>query len=179
MRQSIWVPLLRFAFCLVLGTASISQAAYIKRFSTITNGAVTFTGNTIGLNKAANANTPGTSGAIGTFIASNNPTSVDGTYPLGTTATWQGNASQATLVVPPGSTVLYAELIWSGSYSYGGENVSAFLNNSVSFNTPIGTNSVTPDAASARYRGRFARCADPVSQRVQNSSEFLTCTEDR
>ena len=151
--QSVWVLWLRFAFCLLLGAASISHAAYVNRFTTITNGAVTFTGNTIGLNKQAGANAPGTSGSIGTFIASSNPTSVDGTYPLGTTATWQANASQATLVVPAGSTVLYAELIWSGSYSYGGETVSAFLNNNVTFRTPLGANSVAPAAATAQTIG--------------------------
>ena len=147
---------LRFVCCLVLGAASISHAAYVNRFATITNGAITFTGNTIGLDKQAGANAPGAAGSIGTFIASNNPTSVDGTYPLGTTATWPGNASQATLAVPAGSTVLYAELIWSGSYSYGGENVSAFLNNSVSFNTPLGVNSVAPDAATSQTNGTGA-----------------------
>ena len=151
--QSVCVLWLRFVFCLLLGAASISHAAYVNRFTTITNGAVTFTGNTIGLNKQAGANAPGTSGAIGTFIASTNPTSVDGTYPLGTTATWQANASQATLVVPAGGTVLYAELIWSGSYSYGGENVSAFLNNNVTFNTPLGANSVAPAAATSQTLG--------------------------
>lgn len=145
--QSVSQLSLRFVFCLLLGAASISHAAYVNRFSTIANGAVTFTGNTIGLNKQAGANAPGTSGSIGTFIAANNPTSVDGTYPAGTTAAWLSNASQAVLVVPTGSTVLYAELIWSGSYSYGGENVSAVLNNSVTFRTPLGTNSVAPATA--------------------------------
>lgn len=144
---------LRFVFFLLLSVTTISHAAYVTRFTTITNGAVTFTGNTIGLNKQASANAPGTSGAIGTFIASTNPTSVDGTYPVGTTATWQANASQAVLVVPTGSTILYAELIWSGSYSYGGEDVSAFLNNNVSFRTPSGINSVASATATAQTIG--------------------------
>ena len=142
-------------YALLLFGLNLAQAAYVTRFSTVTNGAITFTGNTIGLNKQASANAPGTSGAIGTFIADNNPTSVDGTYPLGTTATWQANAAQATLKFPiiGTSTVLYAELIWSGSYSYGGENVSAFLNNAVTFTTPSGTMAVLPDAATSQIRG--------------------------
>jgi hypothetical protein len=52
--------------------------------------------------------------------------------------------------------VLYAELVWGGSYSYGGatgSNVSAFLNNAVSFTTPAGTSSVAPNAATARQLG--------------------------
>lgn len=129
-----------------------ADAAYVQRYSTITNGALTFTGNTIGLNKAANANAPGTSGAIGTFIAEG-ATTQDGTYPVGTTANWTLNASRAVLNIPAGSTILYAELIWSGSYAYGGENVSTSLNSSVSFITPLGTNSIAPNAASSQTIG--------------------------
>jgi large repetitive protein len=127
-------------------------AAYVQRYSTINNGAITFTGNTIGLNKAAGVNTPGTSGAIGTFIAAGAATQ-DGTYPVGTTSTWQANASRAVLTIPAGSVVLYAELIWSGSYSYGGENVSASLGSNVTFATPLGTSSVAPVAATAQTLG--------------------------
>jgi large repetitive protein len=134
-----------------LGTTPI-YAAYVQRYSTINNGAITFTGNTIGLNKTAGANTPGTSGAIGTFIAAGAATQ-DGTYPVGTTSTWQANASRAVLTIPAGSVVLYAELIWSGSYSYGGENVSASLGTNVTFATPLGTNSVAPVAATAQTLG--------------------------
>ena len=142
-------------YALLFCGLNLAQAAYVTRFSTVTNGAITFTGNTIGLNKLANANAPGASGAIGTFIAANNPTSVDGTYPAGTTATWQANAAQANLKFPiiGTSTVLYAELIWSGSYSYGGESVSAFLNNAVTFTTPLSTVAVLPDAATSQIRG--------------------------
>jgi uncharacterized repeat protein (TIGR01451 family) len=148
---------MRWAARCMLGLAllvwvSWAHAAYINRFTTITNGAITFTGNTIGLNKAANSNAPGTSGAIGTFI-STNAASQDGTYPLGTTSSWTANASTATLAYPVASTVIYAELIWSGSYSYGGENVSAFLNNTVTFITPLGINAVAPAAASAQTLG--------------------------
>jgi large repetitive protein len=132
--------------------AGTADAAYQQRFSTIANGGLTFTGNTIGLNKASNANAPGTAGAIGTFITTNTAL-VDGTYPAGTTANWALNSSSAILTIPPGSTILYAELIWSGSYSYGGENVSASLNNAVTFNTPFGSSAVSPAAATAQTLG--------------------------
>jgi large repetitive protein len=138
--------------CLVALSTTPLYAAYVQRYSTINNGAITFTGNTIGLNKTAGVNTPGTSGAIGTFIAAG-ATTQDGTYPVGTTSTWQANASRAVLTIPAGSVVLYAELIWSGSYSYGGENVSASLGTSVTFITPLGTNSVAPVAATAQTLG--------------------------
>ena len=114
-------------FIFLLGFASPTHAVYVNRYSTITNGALTFTGNTLGLDMTANANAPGTSGSIGTFISLNTAL-VDGTYPAGTTGDWTKNGSAATLNIPAGSTILYAELIWSGSYSYGGEDVSASIN---------------------------------------------------
>ena len=151
----------------------IAAAAYQLRYSTITNGALTFTGNTLGLSKQAGANAPGTVDGIGTFITAN-PALRETTYPLepngrgGTTGMWTLNGSAATLNLPPGSTVLYAELIWSGSYSYGGEDVSAFLNNSVTFTTPGGTTfQVAPDPATASTlgtKGPNGTCAsDPDS----------------
>jgi large repetitive protein len=144
--------MLRIALWSVLCGAQFAHAAYVNRYSNIANGALTFTGNTIGLNKAASTNAPGASGAIGTFITTN-ATSVDGTYPAGTTSTWQTNASRAILSIPPGSNVLYAELIWSGSYSYGTENVSAFLGNAVTFTTPSGSNSISPTVATSQTLG--------------------------
>lgn len=143
----------RFVLACLWGVCAMPvNAAYIQRYSAINNGAITFTGNTIGLNKAANTNAPGTSGAIGTFIAAG-ATTQDGTYPAGTTASWPQNASTATLSIPTGSSVLYAELIWSGSYSYGGESVMASLGNNVTLTTPLGTNSVAPVAATAQTLG--------------------------
>ena len=122
--------------------------AYILRYNTTTNGAVTFTGNTLGLSKQSNANNPGTEGSIGAFTTVNTALR-DNTYPEGTTADWTLNSSAAILDIPAGSTILYAELIWAGSWNYGGENVSAFLNNAVNFTTPSGTFSISPDPATA------------------------------
>src|SRR5262245_18588969 len=128
-------------------------AAYITRFNTITTGALTFTGNTLGLSKQANANAPGTSDGIGTFITTNT-TLRETTYPFGTTGDWTRDSSAAVLNMPAGSTVRYAELIWSGSYSYGGEDVSAALNNSVTFTTPGGqTFIIAPDPTTAQTLG--------------------------
>ncbi|HEU5100147.1 MAG TPA: hypothetical protein VFU22_14060, partial [Roseiflexaceae bacterium] len=130
-----------------------AAAAYQLRYTTITTGALTFTGNTLGLSKQLNTNAPGTAHGIGTFITTNT-TLRDGTYPFGTTADWALNGSAANLTMPAGSTVLYAELIWSGSYSYGGEDVFAALNNSVSFTTPAGQSFiVAPDPATAQTLG--------------------------
>jgi large repetitive protein len=120
------------------------HAAYVKRYTTIANGGMTYTGNTLGLSKGSNNNAPGTNGSIGTFITSLSSTSKDGTYPFYTTGLWGDNASSAVLRLPVGSTVLYAELIWGGSYYYGGEDVSGSLDKAVSFTTPGGSSSVSP-----------------------------------
>src|SRR6476646_9453577 len=113
------IALLIAAMLPLSGLFSVQTAAasYQLRYSAITTGALTFTGNTLGLSKATNINAPGTSTGIGTFISTNTALR-DGTYPFnattGTTANWALDSSAATLIMPPGSTVRYAELIWSG-----------------------------------------------------------------
>nr|WP_141504994.1 DUF11 domain-containing protein [Paenibacillus luteus] len=111
-------------------------------------GAITFTGNTLGLSRSEVAGVPGTSDSIGAFVTTNTAVRY-GTYPLGTTSNYLENSSAATLVLPAGSTVLYAELIWGGTYINGTVNLSAAINNPVSFQTPLGTSSVSPDAATS------------------------------
>ncbi|MGP6149924.1 tandem-95 repeat protein [Priestia flexa] len=120
---------------------------YINRFLGNANGAITFTGNTFGLSKQNNANTPGTAHSIGTFFSAN-ASSVDGSYPIGTTADWRQNASSTILRLPSTTTrILYAELIWGGLYTSTDENVSAFINNSITFRTPSGSFTIAPDTA--------------------------------
>src|SRR6185295_6885686 len=129
-----------------------AHAQWVTRHSVIAPGSITFIGNTLGLSKLLNANAPGIEHSIGAFITIDT-TLQDGTYPLGTTSDWHLDSATAILTLPPGSTVLYAELVWAGSYSYGGEDVSAFRDSAVTFTTPAGTSSVSPDPATAKNRG--------------------------
>lgn len=138
---------------LLLASAVPAAAQYTTRFTTNANGAVLFVGNTLGLDKAANANGPGTNGSIGTFITTDTSARNGTLWPFGTTASWSLNRSAATLAMPAGSTVLYAELIWGGSYSAGGQDVSASLNTPVTFITPNGSNSISPDGTTAKTLG--------------------------
>jgi uncharacterized repeat protein (TIGR01451 family) len=124
----------------------------IERYSEIKQGALIFTGNTLGLSKENGENLPGTAGSIGGF------TTIDTTLPVPTgwesivdlpngeniTLNWQENSSSAELNIPAGSTILHAELIWGGSSSVTGEDVSAFINGPISFTTPDGTSSISP-----------------------------------
>ncbi|MFB8374584.1 hypothetical protein ACWIE6_19040 [Paenibacillus taichungensis] len=105
--------------------------AFILRYNTTMNGAMTFTGNTLGLNKVANQNNQGTVGCIGAFITLNTSLRA-GNFPLGTTLDYTQNSSAAILSLHNGSSVLYAELIWAGSYNYGGQNVSGWSQNRLS-----------------------------------------------
>ncbi|MGH2707862.1 MAG: hypothetical protein ACRDJK_06165, partial [Actinomycetota bacterium] len=161
--RAIQRPAIAAALALILAMlwSAEAWAVYINRYSTTNRGAVTFTGNTLGLSKRSNQNRPGIEDSIGTFITTN-LLSQDGTYPFGTTANWQQNNSSAVLNLPGGSTVLYAELIWGGTSNQGGENVTAFLNNAVSLTTPFGSFSVPPAAATAQSGAntRYVRSAN-------------------
>ncbi|MGL5416309.1 MAG: DUF7507 domain-containing protein [Clostridium sp.] len=129
----------------------------INRFSTIDRGALIFTGNTLGLAGYLASITPFPTGtvppllpgpgavdSIGTFITTQNLTAAGG-WPLGTTDNYLQNSSSAQVIIPPGSTILYAELIWSGIIVNQDFNLLANLNSSVNFMTPVATTPITPD----------------------------------
>ena len=112
-------------------------------------GAITFTGNTLGLGRSDTVGVPGTIGSIGAFVTTDTALQF-GSYPPGTTNDFNLNSSSAILRMPPGSTVLYAELVWSGTYTNTSGNVSAFIDKSISFTTPQGNVlSIAPDPATA------------------------------
>ncbi|WP_052380483.1 Ig-like domain-containing protein [Paenibacillus camerounensis] len=122
--------------------------AFQLRYNTTMNGAMTFTGNTLGLNKTTNQNNQGIVGSIGAFSTLNTALQA-GNFPLGTTLNYTLNASSAVLNLPAGASVLYAELIWSASYNTGGNNLIGLIGSSVTFTTPAGVFSVAPDPATA------------------------------
>jgi len=122
----------------------VTSIPLVVRSTVNATGAITFTGNTLGLSRSETVGVPGTQDSIGAFTTTNADVRF-GTYPLGTTSLYQSNSSAAILILPAGSTVLYAELIWGGSYINGTVNLSAAINNPVTFITPAGTSSVTPD----------------------------------
>lgn len=130
---------------------------------------MTITGNAMGLSKSS-TNAPGTNGSIGTFSTTDTSVRENSSWGPGTTGDWTKNSAAAVLRLPAGSAVLYAELVWGGSYRYGGEDVSAHLNSPVTLTTPMGSYSVTPAASTAKTTGGseyyYVRSAD-VTARVQ------------
>ncbi len=158
------------AFALAALAAPAANAAYVQVYSTIQKGALTFTGNTLELggNAVTNSGTPGTSATGGAFIAVELPGTRYGTFPFGTTgptAQFVNNASRAVLNVPPGATVLYAELIWSGTI---GTLTAGQLNSNVTFKTPSGgTYTISPNGATAGNSGTYYTRSANVTGLVQ------------
>lgn len=103
--------------------------SFIQRFSTIERGGIQFIGNTLGLSKGTNADVPGVLGSIGAFTTLNS--SQVSTFPIGTTLDYLQNGSSATLNLPFGSSILYAELVWGGLYKSQTQDISTLLNNPI------------------------------------------------
>lgn len=122
---------------------------FIQRYSNVKKGGIAFCGNTLGLSKATNQNAPGTQGSIGAFT-SLNPALQVGTFPAGTTLSYLQNGSRATLNLPAGSVILYAELVWGGLFRSSANDISSLTNNSVIFTTALGAFTVPPDPATAQ-----------------------------
>ena len=87
------------------------EPGYLQRRVVTTNGAITFVGNALGLNKESTTDSPGTAGSIGTFITTDTSLRDNPTWPFGTTGDWHLNSSSASLGMPAGSRVIHAELI--------------------------------------------------------------------
>ncbi|MCR8842108.1 hypothetical protein NQ117_00270 [Paenibacillus sp. SC116] len=123
---------------------------FIVRFSDNDVGAITFTGNTLGLSGLNG--TAGTQDFIGALVTTNTAVQL-GNFPPGTTNDFNLDNSSAILRLPPGSSILYAELVWAGTYAVlnGTTNFEAFIDKSVSITTPQNTTlSVAPDPATAQ-----------------------------
>lgn len=123
---------------------------FVNRFSALSNAAITFTGNTLGLARSNTLGVPGNRGSLGAFITTDT-SSQFGSYPPGTTDNFRLNRSSAILRLPPNATVEYAELIWAGSYRdyAGNENLIADIDNPITLETPAGSFQISPDPATA------------------------------
>lgn len=144
--------------------------AIIRRFSTIRQGGIVFTGNTAGLSPV-NATGGQIAGSIAVFTSLNTALQVAG-YPAGTTLSYALNGSAAQLALPAGATVIHAELIWGGLFRSSTQDLSAITDNAVTFGTPQQTASLTGDPltgnnllipANGTTLGFYTRTADVTS----------------
>lgn len=147
--MKLYAPLL---FAIVTATALPRAAeAQSLRFTATAPGGIVGTGNTLGLAKATDQNSPGNRDSIGTFISLTNsidalPVSAGGPWPMGTTSDWTKNGSTAILDLPE-AEVLYAELVWGGSFQYGTEDVMNKLGSSVAITANGTTAMIAPNPA--------------------------------
>lgn len=165
MRPPALVPALALALAAGL-VATPAQAAYVQVYSTIQKGALTFTGNTLELGGTSSASgAPGTAGTGGAFIAAGSAGAC-GSFPAGTTCTWPNNASAAVLRMPPGASVLYAELIWSGLIG----SLGSAVDTPITFTTPSGSSyTVSPSGATAGNSGTYYTRSANVTGFVQSA----------
>ncbi|MEJ9222075.1 hypothetical protein P4H46_28205 [Paenibacillus glucanolyticus] len=141
---------------------------FVLRFSGNDTGAITFTGNTLGLSGLNGV--AGTQDFIGALVTTDTSLQV-GNFPPGTTSDFNLDSASAILNLLPASSILYAELIWAGTYAVTGgtTNFAPFIDKSVTVTTPLGTTvSVAPDPVTAQLlfiNGNFNyfRSADVTS----------------
>lgn len=129
----------------VLGATSSGSIKYINRFSTTDQGALTFIGNSVGLTDPAIKENE----TAGNFIGPEAPnTATSGSTQ--TTKDWTQNGSFSNLVLPKNSSVLYAELVWGGSYKYDNVSIENKIDTPVTLVAPTNTQSkVSPDPATS------------------------------
>jgi uncharacterized repeat protein (TIGR01451 family)/MYXO-CTERM domain-containing protein len=139
------------------------QADSELRFSSTAAGNVVATGNALGLSKQLNANGPGIVDGVGTFTCLDDdsvddmPQNLGNPWWAGTTNDWTENGAAADLVLPDDSEILYAELLWGGSWAYGAEDVSAHLDHPVSLSFGNDTMEAAPDPETALTLDEFAQ----------------------
>ncbi|MEB9553583.1 DUF11 domain-containing protein, partial [Bacillus cereus] len=111
----------------------------------------------------------GENSAIGVFTSIDTTLQVPG-YPPGTTNNFALNSSSAILNIPPDSVIEYAELVWAGSCRSGTQDVIPFINNNISFSTPLGTFSIAPDPATAQENIIPPNTASATSEYVRSAN---------
>lgn len=143
----------------VVAAWSSPVTAVELRYSTTAPGRVVAIGNTLGLAKQVAANGPGGEDSIGTFVSlesitDETPVNAANPWFVGTTNDWHHNGAAAYLELRAGtevqpSEILYAELLWGGSYKYASEDVTADLETPVNLTSDGASLQVSPDAATA------------------------------
>ncbi len=160
---------------MALGLLATTAHASELRFSQTAAGRVVATGNTLGLSKEFSLNGPGIEDSIGTFITldgasvDDDPANPGNPWPTGTTGDWTANGSEATLTVPAGAEVLYAELVWGGSTADGSEDVTAFVDDPVTLAFGGDTELVTPDGVTALDISEIAFSGFPANYYMRSA----------
>ncbi len=113
----------------------------VQRFTTTTRGAMILAGNTLNCRLATPYPPAGNDYGNGSYISTNTSLVVSSGFPLGTTNNPLQSSSTAVINIPSGSTILYAQLFWS-IYS---PSVPPGVDNPITFQTPVGNYSISPN----------------------------------
>lgn len=148
--------------------------SFIQRYSDIKRGGILFVGNTLGLSKIANLNQAGTLGSIGAFTSLDTTLKVND-FPFGTTLNYLQNGSSATLTLPVGSSVLYAELVWGGLFRSTVNNFATIYYTAAE--RPLSENTNTVQLAVVSNRLSIIKTVDkPVAIKGENLHYTSTIT---
>ncbi len=149
---------------LTIAAAPSAPAAAVPlvRYESSGPGALAVTGNTLGL--AGDQDGPGADDRIGVFTDADLVLQVDG-WPPGTTDDWRLASSEAVLDLPAGATIVYAELVWGGSFE---ADLAGDIDGPVTLTLPSGASvEVDPDPSSAAELGAYyGRSADVTASIV-------------
>ncbi|MEI6728490.1 MAG: Ig-like domain-containing protein [bacterium] len=130
----------------VLGVTSSGSIKYINRFSTTDQGGLTFIGNSVGLTDSKITENE----TAGNFItpAASATDSISNSAAI--TSDWSKNGSFSNLVLPKNATILYAELVWGGSYKYDNVSLENKIDTPVTLLNPSSSESkISPDPATS------------------------------
>lgn len=123
----------------------------LEQYSDRIYGNITFIGNALTLSRRQNRifetgqRVAGTFDIGGAFITTDTTSRCGTTFPYGTTCEGPLNtmyipsSSEAVLNLPTNTEVVYAELIWGGSYRYAYSTIESQIDNPVTFKTPTMT----------------------------------------
>lgn len=164
---------------------SPSAGATELRFSQTAAGQVVATGNTLGLSKELNLNGPGLEDSIGTYTSLDGasvdaaPANAANPWFAGTTNDWTVNGSEAVLTIPLDAEVLYAELVWGGSFAYGAADVSANLEDPVTLAFGGDSILVDPDPVTAQTFAEIAFTGFAVNYYLRSADVTAFVDEHR
>ncbi|MBE6021979.1 MAG: DUF11 domain-containing protein [Cellulosilyticum sp.] len=121
----------------------------VEQYSDRLYGNITFIGNVLTLSRRINnffqtgQRVAGTFDIGGAFVTTDTTSRCGTTFPYGTTCDlpldtmYIPSNSEAVLNLPNDTEVVYAELIWGGSYRYGNNSIEDRLDNPITFQTPL------------------------------------------
>jgi hypothetical protein len=132
---------------------NLNTDTFVTRFSTIEKAELALTGNTVMLSPTLESTQDGIKDYGAVFTSLDTNSEVSG-YPLGTTTEWRDNGSTNYLEILPNSEVLYALLVWGGTYESMNSTIEDDITSVVTLINPGNDQLIEPDPT---YSYTFSR----------------------